>query len=110
MSIEFREIFAKAGSNLAVRLELFLGSRLIDLATNQNALAGIVRLRTALLKDGYELPIIRVRDRGTLDARDYEIESDGVIVASGQSEQFDEILDDLAEIVRTHAILSECLQ
>lgn len=110
MSIAFREIFAKAGTHLAVRLELFLGAALVDLAANHNALAGIVHLRSTLLKDGYELPIIRVRDRASLDPIGYEVESDGVVVAAGQSRQFDEVLADLADVVRTHAVLAECIQ
>ena len=106
MPIRFREIFAKAGTDLSVRFELHLGLGLIDLAVNQGALDRIVQLRAALLLDGFELPGLRVRDRMSLEPFEYEIESEGTIIAPGESPQFDEVLQDLSEIVRTHAILS----
>ena len=110
MSTRFREIFARASDPLEEKIDLWLGVRLVQQFLRIDGVKHIVRLRDRLQVDGYELPRVHIRDKLSLEGDAYEIEFDSTILASGTSKTFDEVLDDLAEIARTHGVLFHCLQ
>lgn len=110
MSIAFRTVFELAGEEMSGKLNLWIGAGLVQLVTNNDVLSRIHQLRQELRRSGYEMPVVHVRDRVQLSANGYEIEVDSTVVAAGESTAFDEVLDDLRELTRTHAVLFDCMQ